>query len=117
MLAEEAVVLGFNGIPPQSIEWISENNILTLLSSASPHSNISTGERTEVLAEFLGSWEALKPQLKPILDERAQKLSESHRRVRAAAHLRRRGLSVSPYFPPDLLGVLVLLPLPKGVSG
>jgi superfamily II DNA or RNA helicase len=116
MLAEEAVVLGFSGIPPQTIEWINEDNILILLSSASPQSNISTGERTEVLTEFLGSWEALKPQLKPILDERAQKLAESHRRVRAAAHLRRRGLSVSPYFPPDLLGVLVLLPLPKGVA-
>jgi superfamily II DNA or RNA helicase len=117
MLAEEAAIFGFSGIPPQTIEWINEDNIFTLLSSASPQSNISTAERTEVLAEFLGSWEALKPQLNPILDERAQKLSESHRRVRAAAHLRRRGLSVSPYFPPDLLGVLVLLPLPKGAAG
>ena len=117
MLAEDAAIFGFSGIPPQSTEWISEDNIFALLSSASPQSNISTGERTEVLAEFLGSWETLKPHLKPILDERAQKLSESHRRVRAAAHLRRRGLSVFPYFPPDLLGVLVLLPLPKGVAG
>jgi superfamily II DNA or RNA helicase len=117
MLAEEAAIFGFSGIPPQGTEWINEDNILTLLSSASPQSNISTGERTEVLAEFLGSWEALEPQLKPILDEQAQKLSESHRRVRAAAHLRRRGLSVTPYFPPDLLGVLALLPLPKGVAG
>jgi len=117
MLAEEAVVLGFSGLPPQVIEWISENNILTLLSSASPQSNTSAGERKEVLAEFLSAWESVKRQLKPILDGRAQKLSESHRRVRAAAHLRRRGLSVSPYFPPDLLGVLALLPLPKGVVG
>jgi superfamily II DNA or RNA helicase len=117
MLAEEAAIFGFSGIPPQSTEWINEDNIFSLLSSASPQSNISMGERVEVLAEFLGSWEALKPQLKPILEERAHKLAESHRRVRAAAHIRRRGLSVSPYFPPDLLGILTLLPLPKGVAG
>jgi len=86
-------------------------------SSASPQSNMSPGEQREVLAEFLELWEAVQPQLKPILDERAQKLADSHRRVRAAAHLRRRGLSVSAYFPPDLLGILALLPIPKGVAG
>jgi hypothetical protein len=116
MIAEEATVFGFAGTPPQSIEQINENSILALISSASPHSNISTGETKGVLAEFLESWEAIKPQLKPILDSRAQKLSDSHRRVRAAAHLRRRGLSVSCYFPPDLLGILALLPIPKGVT-
>ncbi len=115
LLAEEAIVLGFSGLPPQTIEWIREDNILSLLSSASPQSNISADERKEALADFLSAWEIIKPQLKPKLDERAQKLLEAHRRVRAAAHLKRRDLSVSAYFPPDLLGVLVLLPLPRGV--
>lgn len=116
LLAEEAIILGFSGLPPQTIEWIDEDNILTLLSSASPQRNISASERKDVLAEFLREWEAIKPHLKPKLEERAQKLLESHRRVRTAAHLKLRGLSVSPYFPPDLLGVLAILPIPKGVE-
>lgn len=116
LLAEEATILGFSGILPNSVEWIAENNILSLLSAATPQSNVGGAERTEVLADFLGGWEALKPLLKPVLDNHSQKLLESHRGVRAAAHLPRRGLTVTPFFPPDLIGVLALLPLPKGVA-
>ena len=117
MLAEEAVIFGFSGLPPQTISWITEEDVLKLISNASPHSNMSAGEREEVLADFLKEWKDIEPQLKHRLDERAQKLLEAHRRVRTAAHLRLRGLSVTPYFPPDLLGVLILLPVPKGVVG
>jgi len=116
MLAEEAVILGFSGLPPQAISWITEEDILRLISNVSPESNMSAEEREEVLADFLKAWKDIEPQLKPRLDERAQKLLEAHRRVRAAANLRLRGLSVTPYFPPDLLGVLILLPIPKGVD-
>ncbi|MCX7975098.1 MAG: helicase, partial [Candidatus Aminicenantes bacterium] len=116
MLAEEALVLGCSGTFPHNLDWIPQDNVLSLLSTISPQTNISQNEIKEVITEFLNSWELIKEKLKPILFQRAQKIAESHRRVRAAAHLRLRGLSVSPYFPPDLLGILCLLPVPKGVA-
>ena len=116
LLAEEAIIFGFTGTPQQNIEWLNGDDVLTLLSSASPHSNMAASDIKEVITEFLAAWETIKPQLHPLLNERAQKLADSHRRVRSAARLRRRGLSVSPYFPPDLLGILALLPFPRGVA-
>ncbi len=116
LLTEEVFISGFRGFPPDRIEWVSEEEVLSLLQTAKPHANISATERQEVIDEVLGWWDSLKPQLQSIIENRAQKLLESHRRIRSAAHLVRRGLTVKPHFPPDLLGILVLLPVPKGVS-
>ena len=43
-------------------------------------------------------------------------LEEAHRRVRKSADIPRRGLAVTPHLPADLLGVLVIAPIPKGVK-
>jgi len=115
ILAEEAIILGLSGLPPQKAEWLNEDDVLSVLSSVSPQSNISSEEKREVLEELLSNWQAIEPGFKPILEKRAQKLADAHRRVRAAARLKLRGFTVAPYFPADLLGVLVLLPVPKGV--
>ena len=116
LLAEEVFISGFQGFPPDRMEWILEEEVLTLLQEAKPDANISATERQEVIDEVLGWWDSLKPQLQSVIEKRAQKLLESHRRIRSVAHLVRRGLTVRPHFPPDLLGTLVLLPVPKGVS-
>jgi len=116
LLSEEAAVLGFRGNPPNEIEWLSGAEPMELLSSLSPESNISQGERREVLSEVLDSWKHIEKPLGSIMDGQAQKLLDSHRRVRAVAGQSRRGLEVSPHFPPDLLGVLTLIPVVKGVS-
>ena len=63
----------------------------------------------------MGWWGDLQGELERIAFERGRKLEDAHRRVRAAARMPRRGLKVQPKLPPDLLGVLVLLPMPKGV--
>lgn len=116
MLAEEVFVCGFKGFPPDRIEWVSEEEALNLLQKAKPDANISAPERQEVIGEVLEWWSSLKPPLQSLIEKRAQKLLDSHRRIRSAVHLVCRGLSVQPHFPPDLLGILVLLPVPKGVS-
>jgi hypothetical protein len=116
LLAEEVFVCGFPGFPPDRIEWVSEEQVLNLLQKAKPDANISAPERQEVIDEVLGWWESLKPSLQSLIEKRAQKLLDSHRRIRSAAHIARRGLTVQPHFPPDLLGALVLLPVPKGVG-
>ncbi len=116
LLAEEVFISGFRGFPPDRIEWVSEDEVLSLLQTAKPDANISIAERKEVIEEVLGWWDSLKPKLRSLIEKRAQKLLESHRRIRSAAHLARRGLTVNPHFPPDLIGILVLLPMPKGVN-
>ena len=49
------------------------------------------------------------PNTKNITD-RAEALTEAHRRIRQAVSMKVRGLTVKPQLPPDLLGVLVLQP-------
>jgi superfamily II DNA or RNA helicase len=115
LLAEEVLVCGLRGSPPDKLERVPDHEVLELLQRAKPDANISIQERQEVLREVLGWWSDLQSFLQSIIQERAKNLYESHRRIRSAAHIARRGLSVQPHFPPDLLGTLVLLPVPKGV--
>jgi superfamily II DNA or RNA helicase len=117
LLAEEVFVCGLRGFPPDRIEWVSEEEVFDLLQRAKPEANISATERQEVLDEVLGWWDSIKPELQSLIEKRAQKLLDSHRRIRTSAHLYRRGLSIKPHLPPDLLGTLALMPMPKGVSG
>ncbi len=115
LLAEEVVVTAFYGFPPDRLEWLNEKETLTLLQDARADAAITPRERREVLEEVLGWWRDLLPGLQEFARQRAKKLEDAHRRVRAAARLARRGLSVRPQLPPDLLGLLVLQPVPKGV--
>ncbi|MCX7974587.1 MAG: SWF/SNF helicase family protein [Candidatus Aminicenantes bacterium] len=116
MLAEEAAIFGIKGNLSQDFEWRPEDEVLSLLPLVSPKINMTQEEAKDIITEFLEYWDSIKEKIKPVLDERAKKLADSHKRLRMVASLRRRGLSVSPYFPPDLLGILALLPVPKGVD-
>jgi hypothetical protein len=114
-LAEEVFVCGFRGFPPDRLEWLHGDESLNLLHNARADVNITAQERHEVLSEVLDWWPDLQRVLEPLIEQRARKLEDAHRRVRAAAHLPRRGVSVRPHMPPDLLGTFVLLPVPRGV--
>ena len=112
-LAEETLVWGYRGLLPD-IEPISLDDAKKLVDEAAPVGNLSAQEKTEVVAEMLAGWEPLQKQLSAVLDERARRLTESHRRIRSltkAGHVR-----IEPQKPPDLLGVLVLVPVPKGAA-
>ncbi len=115
LLAEEVLVTGFRGFPPDRLEWLSDGEALRLIQDARPESNVPSSERREVLEEVLGWWDELQLELERTATERAKRLEDSHRRVRSATRMPRRGLKVQPKLPPDLLGILVLLPMPKGV--
>jgi superfamily II DNA or RNA helicase len=116
LLAEEVLVCGLRGSPPPGrLEWLPEQEALDLLHNSRPDANISAPERYELLEEILSWWGDLQAGLQSIIQQRAKKLEDSHRRVRTTAHLARRGLTIQPHLPPDLLGALVLSPIPKGV--
>jgi len=46
--------------------------------------------------------------------QRAERLGQSHKRIRSLT--KQKQVRIEPKMPPDLLGVLVLLPVPKGVA-
>lgn len=131
LLSEETFIAGFRGFPDKSgfnnppdrlalersegLEWLPDEEALALLQTIQSEGNIPDSERRENLDEILGWWDDIQEYLDDLINHRANNLDEAHRRVRASARLIRRGLKVQPQLPPDLLGVLVLLPVPKGV--
>ena len=115
LLAEEVQCFGFSGSPGPKPAWLPPGEALKLLRTVRPEANISTGERRENIEELLAQWSVVRDALGPLVTDRAKTLEAAHRRVRASAQLARRGMSVAKHFPPDLLGALALLPVPKGV--
>lgn len=109
-LAEEVQVVGHRG-PTDKPEWLSETDVLALLEKARADANINDTERRELVDAALKAWPRLDSTVQKHVDQRAQALIESHRRIRQAVSMRVRGLSVVPQLPPDLLGLLVLQPL------
>jgi superfamily II DNA or RNA helicase len=112
-LAEETLTWGFTGWPPE-IQPLALEEAQALLDGAQPAANVSPAEKEEVLVETLAWWPKLEPQMAALLAERAEALQESHGRVRRL--LRHGRLQVEPQMPPDLLGVVVLLPVPGGMA-
>lgn len=112
-LAEETLVWGYRGLLPD-IEPLALDEAGKLMDEASSTANLSPQEKTEVVAEALDAWEPMQPQIQAVLDDRAQRLTDSHRRIRSLTRAGR--VRIEPQKPPDLLGVLVLVPVPKGAT-
>jgi len=109
VVAEDAEVLAYTG-PPATPAWLDPDQVEALL--AAPASSIGTGGlATDAITKALAGL----PDLQPALDTRARALAEqlrdSHARVRVAiGGMARRGLTVDPILPADVLGVYVYLP-------
>ena len=112
-LAEETLAWGFTGAPPD-ITPLSLEDAAALLEAASPSANVSPAEKQQVLSAALSWWDALQPELEVLMAQRASHLAEAHKRV--GRLLKGRSMQVEPQMPPDLLGLLVMLPVPKGVA-
>ncbi len=124
LLAEEVVVLGVAGLGSDNARWLATKDAVRLLAEARPDANIPLAEKKELVNAALhevgewrrgnGEWGGDNPiqrEIRARLLQRADDLTEAHKRVREAVSLRRRGLAVKPQFPPDLLGILVLQPV------
>jgi hypothetical protein len=116
LLAEEVLVTGFAGFGnAQEVPWLTPDQALPLL-TAEPSANLPDAEKKELVAGMLDQIRPLvqaPPDGNPLyalLQERAQELREAHRRIRQSVSERVRGLEVQPYWPPDILGLLVLQP-------
>lgn len=110
-LAEELVVCGYTGSNP--VQWLDQAAALALLEQALPSQNVTFDERRHAIVRALEQVEALAAHLREVAQGRAERLRESHARVRAA--LGSGSVSVTPHMPPDVLGVYVVLPVMSGV--
>ncbi len=106
-LAEETLAWGFQGVMPK-IDALTMERSRELLTTASPSGNVSDAEKSQVLRETLGSWDALQAPLGAVLEERTGVLRDSYARVRQA--LKQKQVRIQAQAPADLLGALVLLP-------
>jgi superfamily II DNA or RNA helicase len=112
-LAEETLVWGCEGLLTDTIAPLAADKAKQLMDNAQAKGNVPDGEKHEVLRETLAEWSKLDAILKRELEERTKQLIQAHKRVREMLDQSRR-LRIEPQLPPDLLGVLVLLPVPKG---
>ncbi len=105
-LAEELVVCGYTRGNP--VQWLDEPAALELLQQARPSINITADERTLAIQSALAQIADIAGDLDAIAQSRAERLRESHSRVRTVVGGGQ--ISVTPRTPPDVLGLYVVLP-------
>lgn len=110
LFSEEVRVMGYTAIDQDNIRWLTEEEALRLLTQAQPDANIDMTEKRDIFARALEVYPRLGNDIRQHLANRARDLTEAHKRIRQAVRLRVRELTVEPQEPPDLLGMLVLLP-------
>jgi hypothetical protein len=110
-LAEETLSWGFIGLPPKTTV-IDAEKAQELLDNAKASANVPGPEKTRVLKETLSWWDDLQPELNTVLGKRAENIQQSNTRLRKI--LKQKRVVVEPQTPPDLLGIVVLLPVPGG---
>lgn len=113
LLAEDAAVLAFNGDPAHPV-WLPSETAEALL-AAQPTANVVPGQAREVITDMLDASAGWLTALDGFAQAAADRLLDSHHRVRAAVRLRTGGDRVEPRLPVDVLGLYVLLPGKRGV--
>ena len=109
-MAEEVVVIAFKG---RKGEWMPEDEAKRLL-KVKPTANLEKMAQEKRIVKALEMYRELDDQVQEVCEQRAEQLLADHRRIREASSDRGR-YDVKPVFPPDLMGVYVLLPEVKGV--
>lgn len=109
LFSEEVRVLGYTMRDPHTIHWLPDDEALRLLGQAQPDENVK-GDKRAIFARSLEMYPALQDEIRKRLSTRARDLTNAHKRIRKAVRLRVNDLTVEPQEPPDLLGMLALLP-------
>lgn len=116
LLAEDSQLLAFEGLP-DSPTWLDSERAEQLL-LAEPDANISPQEASRRVGQVVAAYDGhLQAHVIQIAQDRAEQLYDAHRRVRESSQRRAfRGMryKVEPQLPPDVLGIYVFIPKPKG---
>ena len=109
-VAEDAATPGFT--PRDGVlSWLEPDEVGALL-DALPSKNV--GDPGQYLTSALGQLALAQAHLDAHGQALAEKIRASHRRVRSASGAVVRGLGVRAESPPDVLGVYVFVPVPRG---
>jgi superfamily II DNA or RNA helicase len=114
LLLEEMQIVGLRDGAP----LLGHDAGLALLAQAQPDANLDLATKQRLAQEAIHRWPwggdapdaTLRRGLEEVFLARAVALEESHKAIRRSLRLRVRELALDPQMPPDLLGVLVLLP-------
>lgn len=112
LLAEELVSFGYTGDIYNPI-IISDDETNKLLAEIKASENIDTEYAKQLVNEALTAYNKLDNHLKKIIESRKEKLHNAHIRLRKIT--KEIKVEVKPQFPVDVLGIIVLVPTPKGV--
>jgi superfamily II DNA or RNA helicase len=111
-VAEDASVLAFEG-SPHTAAWLVDEEAERLV-DARPAGNVPRPVAQQWMSGVLSGLDALQPVLAQVAEHRAQRLLDAHLRARAGAsrdaERSRRGLTVTPQQPVDILSVQLLMP-------
>lgn len=111
-VAEDACVLAFEG-SPAAAAWLVDDEAERLV-EAQPAGNVPPSVAQQWMSSVLSGLDALQPVLTQVAEHRAQRLLDAHLRARAGAgkdaERSRRGLTVTPQRPVDILSVQMLMP-------
>ncbi|MDE0778962.1 MAG: helicase-related protein, partial [Nocardioides sp.] len=115
-VAEDACVLAFEG-DPAAAAWLPDDRAEQLV-EARPTGNVPPPIAQQWMSDVLQGLDALQPVLSQVAEHRAQRLLDAHLRARAGsgrdAERSRRGLTVTPQQPVDILSVQLLMPASGG---
>lgn len=115
-LAEETLAWGLRGVYPD-VNELDPEEAQRLLDGQLDATSVPAAERREVLQETLDWWPALQTRLAAMLSARAARLATEHSRLASLVGSPAKLMQIEPQAPPDLLGLVVLLPaIPSGVS-
>ena len=109
-LAEETLAWGLRGVHPDVSE-LEPAEAQRLLDGQLDAVSVPPAERQEVLRETLGWWPDLQFPLAKMLSARAARLAEEHGRLADLVGSGAKLIQIEPHSPPDLLGLVVLLPV------
>ncbi|MFH0966842.1 MAG: hypothetical protein V1862_04075, partial [Methanobacteriota archaeon] len=105
LLAEEIILSGvFEG------GLLDEEKAAELLMQAQPSANPAKPEKEESIRAALSTFADHAEAFNTLVIQRGDLIRDAHARIRKSAKLKVRGLSVMAHTPPDLIGVLVLVP-------
>ncbi len=122
LLAEEALITGYRSPWLDPSPGLTPQQSLDLL-YASPTGNIPISEKRELIENALyelEGWQTFQPKhqssaaifdhLRTTIEQRAKELERQYVQLQQELHQKIEGLTLTPQFPPDLLGILVLQP-------
>lgn len=111
LLAEECLVLGYQG-EPTAPDWLTDEEALSLL-AARADGNVPEAQRVAWLERAIDAILALEPHIGARANDRAAALLAAHDRVRKTAGLTTKDVRyrVEPHLPADVLGCYIIAPV------